>query len=82
MLIQRINFVDVCVCVRTCMCVSLCAAVGSCRPDWHEIDPQLMQDAAVYVDSKEAAVKESGDIIKSGVGNFPFLSLFTISGLF
>lgn len=41
-------------------------AIGSCRPDWQEIDPQLMQTAAIYVDSREAALKESGDIIKSG----------------
>lgn len=43
-------------------------AVGSCRPDWNEIAPELMHQAVVYVDTKEAAVKESGDIIKSGVG--------------
>ena len=56
-------------CVHACVCVCVCvrAAVGSCRPDWQEIDPQLMLDSAVYVDTKEAAVKESGDIIKSGV---------------
>lgn len=41
--------------------------MGSCRPDWHEIEPELMRSSAVYVDSKEAAVKESGDIIISGV---------------
>ncbi|KAK7507561.1 hypothetical protein BaRGS_00001496 [Batillaria attramentaria] len=41
-------------------------AVGACRPDWCEIAPELMQKSAVYVDSKEAAIKESGDIIKSG----------------
>ncbi|KAL8623593.1 hypothetical protein ACOMHN_037680 [Nucella lapillus] len=41
-------------------------AVGSCRPDWNEIDPKLMQKAAVYVESRESALKESGDIILSG----------------
>ena len=41
--------------------------MGSGRSDWQETDPQLMLDSAVYVDTKEAAVKESGDIIKSGV---------------
>lgn len=49
----------------TFICV---VAVGSCRPDWNEIAPELMHQAVVYVDTKEAAVKESGDIIKSGVG--------------
>ena len=57
--------VHVCVRVRVCVCVW--AAVGSCRPDWQESDPQLMLDSAVYVDTKETAVKESGDIIKSAV---------------
>ncbi|XP_076461380.1 ketimine reductase mu-crystallin-like [Babylonia areolata] len=42
-------------------------AVGSCRPDWHELEPQLMQEAAVYVESRESACRESGDIILSGV---------------
>ncbi|XP_025084684.1 ketimine reductase mu-crystallin-like isoform X2 [Pomacea canaliculata] len=45
-------------------------AVGSCRPDWNEIAPELMHQAVVYVDTKEAAVKESGDIIKSGATIF------------
>ncbi|KAK6171586.1 hypothetical protein SNE40_019742 [Patella caerulea] len=40
-------------------------AVGACRYDWNEIDPAIMQAAVVYVDSKDAAVKESGDIIMS-----------------
>ncbi|CAH1795133.1 unnamed protein product [Owenia fusiformis] len=40
-------------------------AVGACRPDWSEIDGALMREAIVYVDSKEAALKESGDVIFS-----------------
>ncbi|KAK3601783.1 hypothetical protein CHS0354_041698 [Potamilus streckersoni] len=40
-------------------------AVGACRPDWHEIDPELMRSAIVYVDSRAGAEKESGDIILS-----------------
>ncbi|GFO18737.1 ketimine reductase mu-crystallin [Plakobranchus ocellatus] len=40
-------------------------AVGACRPDWAEIDANLMRSAVVYVDSLEAALKESGDIILS-----------------
>ena len=50
-------------------------AVGACRPDWSEIDPKLMRSSVVYVDSREAALKESGDVILSKVGAFygPFL---------
>src|SRR6266545_2714817 len=40
-------------------------AVGACRPDWRELDDEAMQNV-VFVDSREAAMKESGDIIFSG----------------
>jgi thiomorpholine-carboxylate dehydrogenase len=40
-------------------------AVGACRPDWRELDDGAMQNV-VFVDSREAAMKESGDIILSG----------------
>ena len=40
-------------------------AVGACRPDWRELDDAAMANV-VFVDSKEAAMKESGDIILSG----------------
>ena len=40
-------------------------AVGACRPDWRELDDDAMANV-VFVDSKEAAMKESGDIILSG----------------
>jgi len=40
-------------------------AVGACRPDWRELDDETMANV-VFVDSREAAVKESGDIILSG----------------
>ncbi|KAF6026120.1 hypothetical protein EB796_015568 [Bugula neritina] len=40
-------------------------AVGACRADWSEVDPELMRDSVIYVDSKEAAMKEAGDIIIS-----------------
>ena len=40
-------------------------AVGACRPDWRELDDEAMQKV-VFVDSREAAMKESGDIILSG----------------
>src|SRR6266567_5287172 len=40
-------------------------AVGACRPDWRELDDQAMSNV-VFVDSREGAMKESGDIILSG----------------
>jgi ornithine cyclodeaminase/alanine dehydrogenase-like protein (mu-crystallin family) len=40
-------------------------AVGACRPDWRELDDGTMQNV-VFVDSREAAMKESGDVILSG----------------
>jgi len=40
-------------------------AVGACRPDWRELDDQAMQNV-VFVDSREGALKESGDVILSG----------------
>lgn len=45
-------------------------AVGACRPDWREVDDVLMKNAVLYVDSKEAALKESGDVILSGADIF------------
>lgn len=42
-------------------------AVGACRPDWRELDDVLMREAVVYVDSRDGAHAESGDIILSGV---------------
>ena len=40
-------------------------AVGACRPDWRELDDDAMCNV-VFVDSREAAMKESGDVILSG----------------
>ncbi len=40
-------------------------AVGACRPDWRELDDEVMANV-VFVDSREGAMKESGDIILSG----------------
>ncbi len=40
-------------------------AVGACRPDWRELDDAAMANV-VFVDSHEAAMKESGDVILSG----------------
>jgi len=39
--------------------------VGACRPDWRELDDEAMRNV-VFVDSREAAMKESGDVILSG----------------
>src|SRR6266571_282647 len=41
-------------------------AVGACRPDWRELDDDAMRNSTLFVDSREAAMKESGDLILSG----------------
>lgn len=45
----------------------LCTGVGACRPDWRELDDELMVNSVVIVDSLEAAKQESGDVILSKV---------------
>ena len=40
-------------------------AVGAPRPDWRELDDEVMANV-VFVDSREAAYAESGDVILSG----------------
>ncbi len=40
-------------------------AVGACRPDWRELDDEAMANV-VFVDSREGALNESGDVILSG----------------
>ncbi|PNI91698.1 CRYM isoform 5 [Pan troglodytes] len=45
-------------------------AVGASRPDWRELDDELMKEAVLYVDSQEAALKESGDVLLSGAEIF------------
>jgi ornithine cyclodeaminase/alanine dehydrogenase-like protein (mu-crystallin family) len=37
-------------------------AVGAARPDWRELDDEVLGRARLYVDSREAATKESGDV--------------------
>jgi len=39
-------------------------AIGACRPSQQEIDPALVARAHLVVDSKPAALQESGDIVK------------------
>ncbi|XP_076154588.1 ketimine reductase mu-crystallin [Alosa pseudoharengus] len=46
------------------------AAVGACSPGWRELDDVLMKKAVVYADSREGAMKESGDVILSGAQVF------------
>ena len=41
-------------------------AIGACRPDWRELDDDAMRNRILFVDSREAAMKESGDVILSG----------------
>jgi alanine dehydrogenase len=41
-------------------------ALGAPRPDWRELDDAVLRRARVYVDSREAALKESGDVIAAG----------------
>ncbi len=41
-------------------------AVGAPRPNWRELDDGVMTSSVLVVDSREAAQKESGDVILSG----------------
>jgi len=38
-------------------------AVGATRPNWRELDDDVLRRATIYVESREAALKESGDVI-------------------
>jgi ornithine cyclodeaminase/alanine dehydrogenase-like protein (mu-crystallin family) len=40
-------------------------AIGACRPEWRELDDEAMSNV-VFVDSREGAMKESGDVLLSG----------------
>jgi alanine dehydrogenase len=42
---------------------ALVISVGACRPDNREIDPALLKDARLIVDSKQSALVESGDVM-------------------
>ena len=41
-------------------------AVGACRPDWRELDDAAVKKCTLYVDSRDAALRESGDVIAAG----------------
>ncbi|CAI7999104.1 Ketimine reductase mu-crystallin [Geodia barretti] len=45
-------------------------SVGACHSDWRELDDDVMLNSLVTVDSCDAAMKESGDIIQSGAEIF------------
>jgi ornithine cyclodeaminase/alanine dehydrogenase-like protein (mu-crystallin family) len=38
-------------------------AVGAPRPDWRELDDDVLRKAKLFVESREAASRESGDVI-------------------
>ena len=40
-------------------------AIGACRVSQREIDPELVARAALFVDSRDAALAESGDVVQS-----------------
>jgi ornithine cyclodeaminase/alanine dehydrogenase len=39
-------------------------AIGSFQPHMQELDPRLIRDARVFLDSREPCLKESGDLIR------------------
>ena len=41
-------------------------AVGASRPDWRELDDAVLSRARIFVEQREAASKESGDVIAAG----------------
>jgi alanine dehydrogenase len=40
--------------------------IGAPRPDWRELDDEVMRKAKLYVEQREAASRESGDVIAGG----------------
>jgi thiomorpholine-carboxylate dehydrogenase len=45
-------------------------AVGACLPSWRELDDTAMRGSVLIVDSRDAALRESGDVILSRAGIF------------
>jgi thiomorpholine-carboxylate dehydrogenase len=41
-------------------------AVGAPRPTWRELNDDVLRTARIYVESREAATRESGDVIAAG----------------
>lgn len=47
-------------------------SIGACRPDQRELDPALIRRGRLFVDSRDAALTESGDIVLGVLrGAFP-----------
>lgn len=44
-------------------------SVGACRPNQREMDPALVKRSRLFVDSRAAAMQESGDVIGAGEGH-------------
>jgi alanine dehydrogenase len=44
-------------------------SVGACRPAQREMDPALVLRSRLFVDSRVAAMEESGDVIGAGAGH-------------
>jgi ornithine cyclodeaminase/alanine dehydrogenase-like protein (mu-crystallin family) len=47
-------------------------AVGANRPDWRELNDEVLRRSRMYVDSRDAARVESGDVI---AGDEPFAEI-------
>jgi ornithine cyclodeaminase/alanine dehydrogenase-like protein (mu-crystallin family) len=41
-------------------------AVGATRPNWRELDDEVLRRSTIYVESREPALNESGDVIAAG----------------
>ena len=41
-------------------------AVGAARPTWRELDDDVLKKSRIYVESREAATRDSGDVIAAG----------------
>jgi alanine dehydrogenase len=41
-------------------------AVGAVRPDWRELDDATLRRGRLYVETREAATRESGDVLAAG----------------
>jgi len=45
-------------------------AVGACLPSWRELDDEALRSSTLVVDSRAAALQESGDVMLSGAAIF------------
>jgi ornithine cyclodeaminase/alanine dehydrogenase-like protein (mu-crystallin family) len=73
---EAVRGADVVVVATTSMTPVLCGkwlsagthvnAVGAPRPTWRELDDEALTNSRIYVDSRDAALVESGDVIAAG----------------